>query len=327
MKFATEKSTSIDGRLLLVSKDLSTAIPVDDIAPTLQFALECWEELAPHLEYRYRALNAGQVSNANLLDTYILTAPLPRTWQWLDGSCFLNHGHLMQKAFALDPIEDADRTPLVYQGAGDNFCGPTDPIIIPEDGIGADFEGELGVITGPVAMGSSPEQAMSAIRLLVMLNDISYRTLAPREMKTGFGFIQAKGATALAPIAITPDELGDTWHQGRVHLSLSIHRNDTVFGSPSAAEMHFGFHQLVAHCARTRSLNAGTVVGSGTVSDANPDVGQACIAELRAKELIKFNAPQTAFLEAGETVSMQMLDSVGNSVFGSIQQPVMAKES
>ncbi|MDC8831862.1 fumarylacetoacetate hydrolase family protein [Alteromonas gilva] len=322
MKFASEKSSTADGRLLLVSRDLSQATAVADIASTLQEALNRWAEIESLLKARYEALNEGLLDSAKPLSAFELTAPLPRSWQWLDGSCFLNHGHLMQQAFHLDPIEGMDKLPLVYQGAGDNFSGPNDPLIMPDESVGADFEGEFAVILDHVPMGASVAMAFDAIRLVVLLNDISYRALAPREMKTGFGFVQAKGATAFAPIAVTPDELGDAWHNGRVQLPVQIDRSGQWFGSPSGAEMHFGFQDVIAHVTKTRSLHPGTVVGSGTVSNANPDVGQACIAELRAKEMIEHGAPQSAFLGAGETVSMQVLDNAGNSVFGAIRQTV-----
>ncbi|GGF85558.1 fumarylacetoacetate hydrolase family protein [Alteromonas lipolytica] len=322
MKFASEKSSSADGRLLLVAKDMSRAIAVPDIADTLQQALNNWAEAEPLLQARYAALNDGQLSDAQPLSSFNLDAPMPRSWQWLDGSCFLNHGHLMQKAFHLDPIEDADKYPLVYQGAGDNFSAPTDPLVMPNAEVGADFEGEFGVIIDKLPMGATAQQAYDAIRLVVLLNDISYRALAPREMKTGFGFVQAKGATAFAPVAVTPDELGDAWHNGRVQLPVHIERSGEWFGNPNGAEMHFGFQDVIAHVTQTRALNAGTVVGSGTVSNADPTVGQACIAEIRAKELIKHGAPQTPFLSDGETVVMQALDNAGNSVFGAISQTV-----
>lgn len=326
MKFASEKSPSADGRLLLVSRDMSRACAVPDIASTLQQALSRWADVESRLQTRYRELNDGLLDAAQPLSSFSLIAPLPRAWQWLDGSCFLNHGHLMQKAFHLDPIEDMDKFPLVYQGAGDNFSGPTDPLVTPDPTLGADFEGEFGVIIDTVPVGASAQEALDAIRLVVLLNDISYRALAPREMKTGFGFVQAKGATAFAPIAVTPDELGDAWQAGKVQLPVNIERNSAWFGNPSGAEMHFGFHDVIAHVAKTRRLNPGTVVGSGTVSNAAPEVGQACIAELRAKEMIAHGAPQTAFLNVGETLSMEVLDSAGNSVFGAIQQTVTLEE-
>ncbi|MBR9794297.1 MAG: fumarylacetoacetate hydrolase [Gammaproteobacteria bacterium] len=325
MKFATVKTGRPDGSLVLVSRDLSTTVKVTDIALTLQDALDNWEACEPVLQARYEALNAGIVRDTEPLGALTLNAPLPRAWQWLDGSCFMNHGHLMQKAFHLDPIEDADKYPLMYQGAGDNFSGPKDDIVVADATHGADFEGEFAVITGPVPMGSALQQAQQAIRLVVMLNDISYRTLAPREMKTGFGFVQAKGATAFAPIAVTPDELGENWRNSRVHLNMVIHRDGKPFGTVHGQEMYFGFDQLIAHAALTRSLNPGTVVGSGTVSNEGPSVGQACIAELRAKEMIANGASSTLFLQHGEVVTLKATDDAGNSLFGEIRQHVVVE--
>ncbi|NVK57136.1 MAG: fumarylacetoacetate hydrolase family protein [Alteromonadaceae bacterium] len=322
MKFATLKSQSPDGTLVMLSRDLSTAVSIADIAPTLQYALENWTQCQALFQECYDALNAGRRKDALSLESVQFDAPLPRSWQWLDGSCFLNHGHLMQKAFHLDPIEDADKYPLMYQGAGDNFSGPEDDIVVADATHGADFEGEFAVITGDVEMGATPAEAAQAIRLVVMLNDISYRGLAPREMKTGFGFVQAKGATAFAPIAVTPDELGEHWRDNRAHLTMQITRNGVPFGHPHGREMHFGFDQLIAHAALTRTLQAGTVIGSGTVSNKDPDVGQACISELRAKELIAHGAPQTSFLQHGEVVALKATDNSGSSVFGEICQYV-----
>ena len=327
MKFATIKTSSPDGELVLVSRDLSAMAKVLDIAPTLQYALDNWKDCEAALEERYQLLNAGKLSFSQPLDAMTLGAPLPRAWQWLDGSCFLNHGHLMQKAFHLDPIEDADKFPLMYQGAGDSFCGPTDDLIVADVNHGADFEGEFGVITDAVPMGATPQQAASAIRLIVMLNDISYRALGPREMKTGFGFVQAKGATAFAPIAMTPDELGNNFRDFKVQLDMVIHRNGKKFGSPDGGEMYFGFDQLISHAALTRKLNPGTVIGSGTVSNEDPAVGQACIAELRAKEMIANGSPDTPFLKHGEVVTLKATDHTGRSLFGEIRQHVVVENN
>jgi len=322
MKLATLNNGTADGRLLLVSRDLSSMVDASDIAPTMQYALDNWDNCAPLLLARYHKLNTNSLSNAQPFQSNQLLAPLPRSWQWLDGSCFLQHGHLMQQAFHLEPIVDADKIPLVYQGAGDSFCGANADLFVPQAQHGADFEGEFGVITGKLAAGATPEQADNAIRLVTLLNDISYRALAPREMKTGFGFVQAKGPTAFAPVAVTPDELGDAWRNARVCLPVHVYRNNQLFGQPNGTEMHFGFDQLISHVALTRPINAGSVFGSGTVSNANPDVGQACISELRAKEMIATGKPQTPFLSAGETVTIEVFDATGQSIFGQIRQTV-----
>jgi fumarylacetoacetate (FAA) hydrolase len=327
MKLASLNCGTADGQLVLVSRDLSVMVDASDIAPTMQYALEHWDSCVPFLQARYQQLNSDSLSNAQPFRSEQVLAPLPRSWQWLDGSCFLQHGHLMQQAFHLEPIADADKIPLVYQGAGDSFCGANASLFVAQAQHGADFEGEFGVITGDLPVGATPEQAFQAIRLVTLLNDISYRALAPREMKTGFGFVQAKGPTAFAPVAVTPDELGDAWHNARVCLPVHVHRNEQPFGQPDGAEMHFGFDQLISHVAVTRPIKAGSVFGSGTVSNANPNVGQACISELRAKEMIATGKPQTPFLSAGETVSIEVFAADGQSVFGQIRQSVTVGEN
>lgn len=327
MKLASLTQPLPDGKLIIISKDHDKYVDASDIAPTLQSALERWSQCAALLQTRYEQLNANELDECMAVDNAQLTAPLPRSWQWLDGSLFMNHGHLMQKAFNLPPIEDADIYPLVYQGAGDSFLGPQDDIVVADLAHGIDFEGEFGVIVDDVPLGCSAKLALTKIRLVVMLNDISYRALGPREMKTGFGFVQAKGSTAFAPFAITPDELGEYWQNGRVCLPLLVKRNDQVFGEPLGSEMQFGFHELIAHVAQTRSIKAGTVLGSGTVSNADPAKGQACISELRAKEMIQHGSAQTGFLNEGEIVTMNALDNHGNSVFGAIAQRVTINQA
>ena len=327
MKFVTSRAPSPDGKLMLLSRDSSTVTDVSDIATSMQSALENWSACEAALQLRYQQLNDGELVHAiNVTETELI-APLPRAWQWLDGSCFMSHGHLMQKAFNLDQIEGADIYPLVYQGAGDNFSAWNDLIIVADEAHGADFEGEFGVIVDDVPMGASPDQALSAIRLVVLLNDISYRALAPREMKSGFGFVQAKGATAFAPVAVTPDELGNAWCEGRVCLPVEVKRSGEWFGAPKGDEMHFGFHQLISHAAKTRRIKAGTVFGSGTVSNNNAEAGQACIAELRAKEIIAYGKPITPFLHDGETVTISAPDGTGQSPFGEIRQTVQVENS
>jgi fumarylacetoacetate (FAA) hydrolase len=327
MKFATINNSKPDGQLVLVSKDLTDYVDISDLAGTLQEALDLWPAIQDKLLLRYEALNALELTGINKVCNTQLMAPLPRSWQWLDGSLFLNHGVLMQQAFHLDPIEDADIYPLVYQGAGDSFLSANDKIAAPSNEVGLDFEGEFGVMVGDIPMGSSPEFALEKIRLIVMLNDISYRALGPREMKTGFGFVQANGPTSFAPFAITPDELGENWRNGRISLPLEVYRNDKWFGAPDGIEMFFGFHELIAHVAKTRPIKAGTVFGSGTVSNADISKGQACISELRAKEMIATGKPQTDFLQSGETVHMRVLDSQGKSIFGDIKQEAIMENT
>lgn len=322
MKLASIDIGKPDGQLVVISKDSTHLCRVNGSVDTMAACVADWQNVAPMLHDISDELNAGICKQAEPVENVRFLAPLPRTYQWLDGSLFMNHAHLMQKAFHLDPIEDADVYPLVYQGAGDAFTGGSDDIAVYNANHGADFEGEFGVITTDLPAGATPKQALNAICLIVQLNDISYRTMAAREMKTGFGFVQAKGDTAFAPFAVTPDELGENWQNGRVNLTLNITRNDEWFGSLSGSEMHFGFHQLISHVCVSRPVNAGTVFGSGTVSNANPEAGQACIAELRAKELIRDGKPSTGFLQPGETVKMVCNDANGNTPFGTISQTV-----
>lgn len=323
MKLATLADGSRDGRLLLVSRDLSRAVEAGDIAPTLQAAIEDWQRVEPLLQTRYEALNRNAIDGAFAFEPGQVMAPLPRAWQWLDGSCFLSHGELMQRAFHLDPIEGVEETPLMYQGAGDDFLGPRQDIALPSEAHGIDFEGEFAVLVDEVPMGCSAADAMKHVRLILQVNDVSLRALAPREMKTGFGFIQAKSSSSFAPVAVTPDELGEDWRDGRVHLPLNVTRNGEWFGHPHGGAMHFGFHQLVAHAALTRRLSAGTVIGSGTVSNADRSVGSACIAERRAVEMIAHGAPRTAFMQFGERVRMEVVGRDGSALFGSIDQQVV----
>ena len=251
-------------------------------------------------------------------------APLPRAYQWLDASAFTSHGDLMQKAFGHEPLPDRDTVPLMYQGGSDDFLGPCDDVPLPSEEDGIDFEGEVAVVVDDVPMGTPAGRAGEHIKLLMLVNDVSLRAFAPREMKTGFGFLQAKPASSFSPVAVTPDELGDAWRDFRVHLPLHVHWNGRWFGSPNAGMMTFGFHQLIAHAARTRNLRAGTIIGSGTVS--NPDyrtVGSACIAELRGIEIVDSGQPRTPYMRFGDTVRIEMRDAQGRSIFGAIDQKIV----
>jgi fumarylacetoacetate (FAA) hydrolase len=323
MKLATLVDGTRDGLLVLVSRDLTRAVEVADIAPTLQAAVDRWPSVQAALHTRYRALNDGELQGTFAFDPAQTMAPLPRAWQWLDGSCFLSHGELMQRAFHLPPIEGVEHTPLMYQGAGDCFLGARQPIALPSEAHGIDFEGEFAVLVDEVPMGCSAAEALDHIRLILQLNDVSLRALAPREMKTGFGFIQAKSSTSFAPVAVTPDELGEDWRDGRVHLPLHVSLNGNWFGHPDGGAMHFGFHQLIAHAALTRQLSAGTIIGSGTVSNADPQAGSACIAERRAIEVIDHGAARTAFMHFGDRVRMEARSSDGAVLFGAIEQQVI----
>ncbi|VVO05064.1 hypothetical protein PS718_02980 [Pseudomonas fluorescens] len=323
MKLATLKNGHRDGQLVIVSRDLQWALDAGSVAYTLQQAIEDWPDAEPRLQALATRLNAGDAPDAFAFDPTQAMAPLPRAYQWCDGSAFLSHGALMQKAFNLDPIEGVEHTPLMYQGAGDDFLGAHDNIALPSESQGIDFEGEFVVLVDDVPLGCNAEQAIGHIKLILQINDVSLRALAPREMKTGFGFLQAKPSSSFAPVAITPDELGDAWRDGRVHLPLQVSWNGEWFGHPHGGQMTFGFGQLIAHAALTRRLGAGTLIGSGTVSNAERSVGSACIAERRAIEMIEHGAPQTAFMRFGDRVHMNVLGADGQSVFGAIEQCVV----
>lgn len=316
MRIATRDNGTADGELILVSRNGATCLPAGAAAPHLLGALEHWEAALPALQGTAARLEAGQGSP---LDPATLRAPLPRTWQWLDGSAFPTHGELMQQAFDLPPIE-TDK-PLMYQGLSHQFLSPTEDVPFPSEADGIDFEGEFGVITGPVPMGCPADRALAHVRLIVLINDWSLRTIAPVEMKTGFGWIQAKPACSVAPFAVTPDELGQAWQNGRVCLPLTVAVNGAWFGSPNGDAMAYGFHELIAHAARTRSLPAGTIIGSGTVSNADhATVGSTCISERRAIEKIAHGAFRTPFLSAGDRVRMHVGEDA--AFFGSIDQRV-----
>jgi fumarylacetoacetate (FAA) hydrolase len=323
MKLATYRNGQPDGCLMVVSTDLSSAVDVSAVAPNLLHAMQHWDAVAPQLRRIADALNAGREQHTVVFEPTRCMAPLPRCFQWCDASAFLNHGRLMERAFNTPPIPDFETIPVMYQGASDDFLGPHDPVPLPDESLGIDFEGEFGVIVGPVAMGATPTQALGAVRLLVQLNDWSLRALGPREMKSGFGFLQAKPSTSFAPVAITPDELGQAWQDGRVHLDLEVQWNAQPFGHPSGSEMSFSFGELIAHAARTRRLGAGTIVGSGTVSNAAREAGSACIAERRVIEIIDHGEPRTSFMRFGDRVRMRARTSAGESPFGTIEQEVV----
>lgn len=323
MKLATYRNGEPDGCLMVVSRDLGRAVEASGLAPNLLQALQRWDEVAPELQRLSDALNAGHKPSAKPFDPARCMAPLPRTFQWCDASAFLNHGRLMERAFNTAPIPDSDTIPLMYQGASDDFLGPCDPVPMPDEALGIDFEGEFGVVTGPVPMGATPEVAARAIRLVVQLNDWSLRTLGPREMKSGFGFLQAKPSTSFAPVAVTPDELGEYWNEGRVHLDLEVIWNESRFGHPNGGEMHFSFGELLAHAAHTRKLGAGTIVGTGTVSNAGGKQGSACIAERRVIEIIAQGTASTPFMRFGDQVRMCARTPGGDAPFGAIDQRVV----
>jgi len=312
MRLATLRDGTKDGRLVVVSPDGSACAPAP--VGTLQEAMERWDEVAPQL--------AAIADFPDALDTADLAAPLPRAWQWLDGSAFQSHGDLMDAVLGITkPKTDL---PLMYQGTSDKFYGPRDDVRFNDESLGIDFEGEFGVIVDAVPMGTSAADAMAHIRLVVQINDWSLRTLAGPEMKTGFGWVQAKPPCGMAPFAVTPDELGDQWRNGRVCLNLNVDWNGKRFGAANGEPMGHGFHELVAHAARTRDLVAGTVIGSGTVSNANfREIGSSCIAERRGIEVLDEGEPKTAFMTFGDTVRMEAVDAGGRAPFGALEQKVV----
>ncbi len=324
MRLATLKGEGPDGRLVVVSRDARHALDAGDVAPTLLDAVERWDEVAPRLQELAAALDAGRAAGRFDFDPRRCAAPLPRAPQWCDGSAFLNHGRLMEQAFSRAPPPLVDTVPMMYQGASDDFLGPHDDVPLPSEADGIDFEGEFGVVLGPVAMATPADDALGAVRLLVQINDWSLRALGPHEMATGFGFLQAKPSTSFAPLAVTPDELGDAWRDGRVHLALHVAWNGARCGEPNGREMNFGFGELIAHAARTRRLTAGTIIGSGTVSNVARSAGSACLAERRVIEIIDEGAAQTAFLRFGDRVRMQARFADGREgPFGVIDQRVV----
>ncbi|NKJ44824.1 fumarylacetoacetate hydrolase family protein [Novosphingobium sp. SG720] len=320
MKIATIRNGDPDGRLVVVSRDGTRFVAATGIARTLQEAMENWSIAEPALRQLAGTLEAD-VAAGEPIRSADLAAPLPRAWQWLDGSTYLSHAVLMSRVFRMD-LPPTDR-PLMYQGASDHFYGPYDDLIVPTEADGIDFEGEFGVVTDEVPMGTDARRAAEHIRLIVQINDWSLRALAPIEMKTGFGWIQAKPHCSMAPFAVTPDELGQAWRDGRVALPLEVKWNAEPFGVVDGYPMAFSFAELVAHAARTRKLVAGTVIGSGTISNENyREVGSACIAERRGIELADSGEARTPFMSFGDTVEMEARGLAGETLFGRIVQKV-----
>jgi fumarylacetoacetate (FAA) hydrolase len=316
-----------DGKLIVVSRDLTRAVAAEGIAPSLQAALDTWERSAPRLAQVYRDLNEGVPIGSFSFRPGDCAAPLPRAYQWADGSAFVTHVELVRKARGAVMPESFWTDPLMYQGASDSFIGPEDDILAADEAFGIDMEGEVAAITGDVPMGVLPAQAAPHIRLLMLVNDVSLRNLIPKELEKGFGFFQSKPATAFSPVAVTPDELGSHWREGKVHLPLEVTLNGELFGVPNAGvDMTFSFPELIAHAAKTRELEAGSIIGSGTVSNADRKSGSACIAERRMLETIEKGKPETPFLRFGDRVRIEMKLPDGKSVFGAIDQRVARYE-
>lgn len=312
MRLATLRDGTPDGRLVVVAPDGMSCAPAP--VATLQQAIERWDDVAPEL--------AAVKAFPEPLDPARILAPLPRAWQWLDGSAYKSHGDLMDQVIGVVPVKSG--LPLMYQGVSDRFHPPFADVKFPDEALGIDFEGEFGVIVDAVPMGVTPEEARRHIKLVVQINDWSLRTLAGPEMKTGFGWVQAKPPCGMAPFAATPDELGAEWRDGRVCLTLLVDWNGERFGAANGAPMEFGFHELVAHAARTRDLVAGTVIGSGTVSNENfREIGSSCIAERRGIEVVDEGAPRTEFMKFGDTVRMEAVTAEGRMPFGVLQQKVV----
>jgi len=323
MKLATYKDGSRDGQLVVVSRDLAVAHFATGIATRLQQVLDDWNFLSPQLEDLYATLNDGKAQHGFAFDPRLCMAPLPRAYQWVDGSAFINHVELVRRARNAEVPPSFYEDPLMYQGGSDDLLGPCDDAVFASADWGIDFESELAVVTGDVPMGATPAAALEGVRLLMLVNDWSLRQLVPAELAKGFGFLQSKPATAFGPVAVTPDELGASWRGGRVHLDLESVWNGRRVGLAHAGdEMTFHFGQLIAHVCRTRNMRAGSIVGSGTVSNKDWSRGYSCIAEKRAIETIEAGAPKTAFMQFGDTIRIELKGADGTSVFGAIEQTV-----
>lgn len=324
MKLASLKQGR-DGHLVVVSRDLSRAASAESIAPTLQAALDNWAECAPQLDALYQQLQNDNAEHSFTFNSEDCAAPLPRAYHWADGSAYVTHVELVRKARGAELPESFWHDPLVYMGASDAFIGANDPIEVESEEWGIDFEAEVVVITDDVAAGTRPELAKQHIQLIGLVNDVSLRNLIPGELGKQFGFYQSKPWTAFTPVLVTPDELGDAWDGSKVHLPLRATLNNTLIGAPNAGvDMTFDFPTLISHCAKSRSLMAGTVIGSGTVSNTGSKEGSCCLAEVRCLETIAEGAPKTPFMSFGDRIEIDMRDADGNSIFGKIDQQVVA---
>ena len=337
MKLATLKNGKRDGLLVVVNKSLTHFVAVPEIAQTMQQALDDWQRVEPQLAEMYVALNNGELTNEMTFSQSQCESPLPRAYQWADGSAYVNHVELVRKARGAEMPPSFWTDPLMYQGGSDAFIGPCDDVPVVDEAWGIDFEGEVAVVTGDVPMGVSCEEAAKSIKLVMLVNDVSLRGLIPNELAKGFGFFQSKPSSAFSPVAVTPDELGENWDGGKVNLPLLSFYNNEPFGCPNAGvDMTFEFPQLIAHAAKSRPLSAGAIIGSGTVSNkqgtehgtsiAEGGVGYSCIAEVRMIETIRDGSPSTGFMRFGDRIKIEMLDESGNSIFGAIDQQVVKYE-
>jgi fumarylacetoacetate (FAA) hydrolase len=323
MKLASTRAGGRDGSLIVVSRDLRRAVAAHAIVPTLRQAIEDWARFQPPLAALSDALNAGEAPGAFALDVDALAAPLPRAFQWCDGSAYLSHAELVRKARNAEMPAFLYDDPLMYQGGSDGFLGPTEPIRLADEAWGIDLEAEIAVVTDDVPMGISAEAARGHVRLLMLVNDVSLRNLIPNEVAKGFGFVVSKPATAFSPVAVTPDELGDAWDGGRIALPLRSWVNGELLGQPNAGvDLSFDFPRLIAHAATSRMLSAGTIIGSGTIANRDPAAGASCLQEKRMREKLATGSMQTPFLKFGDRVRIEMLDAAGASIFGAIDQRV-----
>ncbi|MFM2589762.1 fumarylacetoacetate hydrolase family protein [Vibrio sp. TBV020] len=337
MKLASLKDNSRDGLLVVVSRDLTKCVAVPEVAQTMQYALDNWDGVESQLNEVYVALNNGELTKEITFDQALCESPLPRAYQWADGSAYVNHVELVRKARGAEMPPSFWTDPLMYQGGSDAFIGPRDNIPTISEEWGIDFEGEVAVVTGDVPMGASVNQAAQSIRLIMLVNDVSLRGLIPNELGKGFGFFQSKPSSVFSPVAVTPDELGSHWDGGKVNLPLLSFYNNEPFGCPNAGvDMTFEFPELIAHAAKSRPLSAGAIIGSGTVSNKQgteygtsiPEggVGYSCIAEVRMIETIRDGSPSTSFMKFGDRIKMEMLNDQGESIFGAIDQQVVKYE-
>ncbi len=323
MKLGSLKAGGRDGTLIVVSRDLSRAVRAEGIAPTLQRALEDWSNLAPRLNALSEALNEGKADGAFDLDLSLLASPLPRAYEFVDGSAYLPHVERVRRARGAEVPESFYVDPLMYQAVSAGFYGPRDPVRVPSEDYGIDLEAEVVIVTDDVPMAPTPEQAAGHIQLIGLVNDVSLRNLIPNELAKGFGFLQSKPRSALSPVFVTPDELGDAWQGNKVHLPLLTHINGAWFGAPEAGiDMQFDFAQLVAHAAKTRPLSAGTIVGSGTVANEDTSRGASCFAEKRTVETLETGKPITPFMKYGDVVRIEMRSRDGQDIFGAIEQRI-----
>ena len=323
MKLGSLKEGGRDGTLVVVSRDLTQAVRATGIAPTLQRALEDWSNLAPRLAALSAALEEGSADGAFDLDMVALASPLPRAYEFVDGSAYLPHVERVRRARGAEVPQSFYTDPLMYQATSAGFNGPRDPVRVVDEAYGIDLEAEIVVVTDDVPMAATPEQAAAHIQLVGLVNDVSLRNLIPGELAKGFGFLQSKPRSTLSPVLVTPDELGDAWRGNKLHLPLLTHVNGEWFGAPEAGvDMQFDFAQLVAHVAKTRPLSAGTIVGSGTIANQDTSLGASCFAEKRTVEALETGKPQTPFMSFGDLVRIEMLDADGNSLFGAIEQRI-----